>query len=136
MVRWNASLALGIPEIDRQHQALFAQVARFDAAVRAGESGRRLEELFGFLSAYAAAHFAAEEGALRESGYPDLERHAGEHTEFRRRLRSLVPHWESEGASTALLLALTGFLYEWLDAHVASSDQEAGRWLSSRAPRT
>lgn len=47
-------------------------------------------------------------------------------------LRSLVPHWESEGDSPALLLALTGFLDLWLRDHITSSDQRLGDYLRGR----
>jgi hemerythrin len=126
---WQPSLAIGIAEIDAQHEALFEHAARFEAAVKAREPNPRLAELFGFLTRYAAFHLAAEERLLREARYPGLAEHARQHADFRRRLASLVPHWESEGGSTALLLALVGFLDLWLRDHVMRSDQRIGAFL-------
>jgi hemerythrin len=133
MLPWDPSLAIGIPEIDEQHRSLFEQAARFDAAVRSGVKGKEIQELFSFLAAYANEHFAAEERLMQEAGYPRLASHALEHAEFRRRLATLLPHWESEGDSTALLMAVSGFLMRWLREHIGASDRAVGEHLRSRS---
>jgi hemerythrin-like metal-binding protein len=135
MLDWDPALAIDVPEIDAQHRALFAQAARFDAAVRAGESSREIQQLLDFLSRYAVEHFEAEERLMREVEYPRLPRHALEHAEFRRRLSTLLPHWESEGDSVSLLMALSGFLMRWLREHVATSDRAIGEHIRARARR-
>jgi hemerythrin len=94
----------------------------------------RLQELFTFLDDYAKAHFAAEEQLMRDVGYPGLADHAQEHSEFKRRLRSFAPQWESEGNSTAMLFALSGLLQFWLTDHVTSSDQRIGEFLRGHVP--
>jgi hemerythrin len=132
MLTWDASLALGVPEIDAQHQELFAQAARFDAAVRAGHPTRELQGLFDFLAGYAEEHFQAEQRLMDEIGYPRQASHTLEHAEFRRRLATLLPHWESEGDSTALLMAVSGFLTRWLREHIATSDRAIGDFLAAR----
>jgi hemerythrin len=129
MLPWKPSLAIGVAEIDAQHRTLFERAARFEAAVQAREPSIRLQELFTFLEDYARAHFAAEEQLMRDVGYPRLAEHVQEHSEFRRRLQSLLPQLESEGDSTALSLALRGLLELWLTDHVTSSDQRIGEYL-------
>ena len=132
MLAWDPSLAIGVAEIDDQHRSLVEKAAQFDAAVRAGESSRTLQELFDFLARYAQEHFEAEERLMREAGYPRLASHMLEHAEFRRRLATLLPHWESEGDSTSLLMAVSGFLIRWLREHIASSDRAIGEYLRTR----
>src|SRR5512137_2915444 len=97
MLAWDPSLAIDVPEIDAQHRSLFSQAARFDAAVRAGESSAEVEQILAFLSRYAVEHF------------------------------------EAEGDSISLLLALSGFLMRWLREHVATSDRAIGEFLGTRA---
>ena len=135
MLTWDPSLAIDVPEIDDQHRALFAKVERFDAAVRAGVRGAEIRELFTFLGQYANEHFESEERLMREAGYPRLASHTLEHAEFRRRLATLLPHWESEGESISLLMAVSGFLARWLREHVATSDRAIGEYLRTRPPR-
>ncbi len=132
MLDWSDSLSVGVPEIDAQHRTLLERAAALQAAVAAREPAIRVEELFAYLQDYASAHFDSEERVMREAGYPGLQEHAMEHADFRRRLASLVPHWESEGASTALTVALLGFLDHWLEVHVTTTDQRMGDHLRQR----
>lgn len=131
MLVWTPALNIGVPEIDAQHKALFERAGRFEAAVKAHEHNFRLEDLFGYLADYARVHFAAEEQFMRDVGYPRIAEHVLEHSEFRRRLLSLVPQWESEDDSTAMLAALLGFLESWLLDHVTNSDQRIADYVKS-----
>jgi hemerythrin-like metal-binding protein len=132
MLTWSPSLAIGVPEIDDQHRTLFERAGRFAAAVHAHERNARLGELFAFLAEYALEHFASEETLMRRVDYPDLEQHVAEHRAFKQRLGSLVPQWDSEGESTAMVLALLGFLDAWLIEHVRGSDQRLGAFIRTR----
>ncbi len=132
MSPWQPALSTGIEEIDAQHRGLFDRIDELEAAIAAGEPGRRLQELFDYLARYAAEHFAAEERWMRETGFPGLAGHRREHADFTRRLRALVPHWQSEGDSKALLLALVGFLHFWVADHVLVSDRRVT--AHARAP--
>ena len=129
MLEWTTSLAVGVSEIDAQHRTLFERAAELEAAVRAREPGGRVGSIFECLDEYARAHFASEERLMREVDYPEMERHVHEHLEFRRRLASLVPHWESEGPSAAMTMALLGFLDRWLSDHVTASDRQLGAFV-------
>ena len=132
MLAWTPSLAIGVPWIDAQHQALFGWAERFEAAYRASDPVDRLEEVFAFLAAYTLEHFAAEERFMREVGFPRLAEHVHEHREFMRRFSTLVSQWSSEGASPALLAALRGFLDLWLSQHVGKSDQRIAAFVRGR----
>jgi len=134
MTRWSPSLSIGVPEIDDQHQALFEYAVRVEEAIHSGHFNYRVEEIFGFLSAYAEKHFEAEERLMRETDYPGLPGQILEHRDFQRRLSSLVPQWESEGASASLVIALLGFLDFWLTDHIKSSDQGIADHLKTHAP--
>jgi hemerythrin len=129
MLTWSPQFEIGVLEIDAQHRTLLERVGRFGDAVRAGEPYERLEELFLYLSRYAVEHFEAEERLMQGMNYPDLAAHAAEHQAFKKRLRSLVPQWDSEGASRALLLALQGFLETWLVDHILKRDQRIGEYV-------
>jgi hemerythrin len=132
MLVWTPALAIGVPEIDAQHKTLFERAGRFEAAVKAHEHSYRLEDLFAYLVDYARVHFAAEERFMREVGYPGLAEQVHEHAEFRRRLLSLVPQWESEDDSPAMLAALVGFLDSWLVDHVTRSDRRIADYVRTR----
>jgi hemerythrin len=132
MLEWTTSLTVGVPEIDAQHRTLFERAADLETAVRTNQPWKQMEKLFAYLEEYARAHFESEERLMREVGYPETADHVHEHSEFKRRLASLVPHWESEGPSTAMTMALMGFLDGWLATHVGTSDQRFGVFLRER----
>jgi hemerythrin len=132
MLAWIPSLEIGVAEIDAQHRSLFERAGRFAAAVQAREPQDRLEELFAFLVEYALEHFAAEERYMREMGYPQLAQHIQEHAQFKRRLAALVPQWNAEGGSQALLMTVLEFLDSWLTEHVTRSDQRIAEHARSR----
>jgi hemerythrin len=132
MIAWTPELAIGVPEIDEHHKSLFGHAARFEAAVTAGEPSEHLGEMFAFLMQHEVEHFEAEERLMRETDYLGLAEHVRQHADFKRRLHGLVPHWESEGGSTALLLAVRGFLDLGLRDHIASSDRRFAEFMRGR----
>jgi hemerythrin len=82
MLVWTPLLAIGIPEIDRQHRALFERAEEFEAAVKARKPAYHLEELFSYLENYVRTHFEAEERLVRERDFPHLAQHVKEHQDF------------------------------------------------------
>ncbi len=81
-IPWTPALAVGVPEIDAQHQELFRRAERLITALRTGDRGE-VEPLVRYLAAYAVEHFAAEERYMREIGYPGLDGHRAVHRAFR-----------------------------------------------------
>jgi len=127
--KWTPEMAIGDPEIDAQHLGLFEEAARFEAAAGAGEPHARLRALLASIAGRAVEHFLAEEKLMRDVGYPRLAQHVQEHTYVKRRFRSLVPQWDSEGDSAEMIMVLLGFLDLWLNTHVAHSDRQLGDFL-------
>ena len=66
---------------------------------------------------------------MREVGFPRSTEHLQEHSYVRRRFRSLVPQWDSEGDSKEMLAVLLGFLDLWLNTHIAHSDRQIGDFI-------
>jgi len=128
MLDLEPSLVIGVPEIDAQHKVLFEEVASFEAAVNA-HLPYRFREFLTYLQMYARTHFEAEERLMRDVGYPLLAAHIHEHSDFKRRLQSLVPKWEVESDSPAFVLAVHGLLHFWLADHVTVSDKRLQAFL-------
>jgi hemerythrin len=128
--KWLPEMAIGVPEIDAQHLALFEAAARFEAAAKAGESHDRLKALLTAIADRAVEHFLAEEKLMREVGYPRMAEHLQEHSYVRRRFRTLTPQWDSEGDSAQMITVLLGFLDLWLNTHVAHSDRQIGEFIA------
>src|SRR5690242_236110 len=98
-IQWTPALAVGIDEIDGQHQELFRRAARLLDAIRAGRHPDELSELIRFLHAYAVEHFGLEEGWMRDVSYPGYLRHKAEHDRFISDLLALAEEHAQKGST-------------------------------------
>ncbi len=130
-IQWSPALAVGVPEIDAQHQELFRRAERLIGALRAGDRGE-VEPLVRYLTSYAVEHFAAEERYMREIGYPGLEGHRAAHDTFREDFAELVADYEKKGPTPLVALNMHNWLSDWLRRHVGGLDVEIGRFAEAK----
>jgi hemerythrin len=134
-IPWTDSLAVGIPEIDQQHQELFLRLERLLHGIVGGEReevGRLLE----FLSDYVVRHFGAEERWMMQSGYPDYPRHKAEHDRFMQDFLRMQVEFEQKGPTVLMGMRVNNWVAAWLRQHIIDVDMALGRFLAGRvAPR-
>ena len=130
-IQWSPSLAVGVPEIDAQHQELFRRAERLITALRAGDRGE-VEPLVRYLDEYVVEHFSAEERYMREIGYPGLEGHRVAHDAFRQDLAEMVHDFERKGPTPLVALTMHNWLSDWLRRHTGGIDQEIGRFAEAK----
>jgi hemerythrin len=130
-IAWTQDLELGVEEVDAQHRALYANVNRLLEAMAAGRSAD-LVSILDFLGTYVHEHFRTEERIMRESTYPNLERHAALHRAFASDLGERVDAYRARGATASLAVDLCAWLTDWLREHLRGEDAELGRWLRAR----
>ncbi len=130
-IQWSPSLAVGVAEIDAQHQELFRRAERFIAALRTGDRGEVLP-LVRYLADYVVEHFAAEERFMREIGYPGLEAHRSVHETFREDFAEVMADFERKGPTPLVALTMHNWLSDWLRRHVGSLDVEIGRFADAK----
>ncbi|MGB0682039.1 MAG: hemerythrin family protein [Magnetovibrionaceae bacterium] len=65
--------------LDRDHAMMLARLQGLENSIQAGESARRLTELFNDLIEQARFHMQAEEAQLAEAGFSELADHRAEH---------------------------------------------------------
>jgi hemerythrin len=130
-LQWTPALAVGIPDIDEQHQELFRRAERLIAALRAGDK-REVLPLLAYLDEYVVHHFEGEERVMRELGYPGLEAHAAAHASFRKDFREMVRDFRRTGPTALVALTIHNWLSDWLRQHLGGLDLELGRFLASR----
>ena len=122
MSTWNASLAVGHPAIDQQHQELFAHADRLSAALRNGRAREEVLHLVGFLRDYTHLHFRSEEELMRDQGYPEAAAHETKHRAFERRLDGLESRARAHGSSTSIALEISALVKGWLVDHIGVDD--------------
>ena len=127
-VQWTQVLALGIAEIDEQHQELFRRV---DALLEASSSGDPAEvtRMLGFLREYVDHHFAAEEAFMRAQGYPGYEGHRAEHLDLVERVRGVEQQHRLAGGGPTTAASLHRLLSEWLRTHIGVTDASMARFV-------
>ena len=130
VMHWSVNYYTGLPEVDRQHEALFGLVNRlYDAR---GHRAELLEQAFADLRDYVREHFSLEEALMAESGIDAgyIARHHAAHENFVMRVDEL---WNfhragSESAADELL----GFLMAWLREHILHTDRKMALEIHAR----
>ncbi|MFT3917455.1 MAG: bacteriohemerythrin [Anaeromyxobacteraceae bacterium] len=130
LFRWTPDLATGIQAIDEEHQELFRRVEGLLVASRSGRGHQELTAAFEFLEQYTAHHLAEEEALMKQSGYPELGAHVGEHWEFSAQLRAFAAEHAREHYSDDLAARVGRSLSEWIYRHVRRTDRALGRFLA------
>ncbi|MDE1928033.1 MAG: hypothetical protein KGL18_04875 [Burkholderiales bacterium] len=111
---WDAALATGHAEIDRQHQELFACSSRLlTAGPSAGPAFMELYES-------TRRHFDFEERLMRDIGYPHSFTHALLHSRLLGALNAVRQEIVAEGLGDERLRT---FVYRWLVGHIVEHDR-------------
>lgn len=114
---WDASRhTLGVTELDHVHQEFIAQVA---ALIRSGDA--EFPTLFQILINHTREHFMAEGRLMRETKYPGLAMHEGEHHRVLGELQQLNRTLKRGRLPLVRAFVKQG-LPEWFDTHLAMMD--------------
>jgi hemerythrin len=131
MIKWTPDLAVGIEEIDAQHQELFRRAERFVAGLT--EPTRQdVGILLSYLRLYCVTHFGAEESWMRQVSYPDYEKHKGEHDGFIEHILELSREHERRGGPGLEPPRVGSWLQRWLEEHVSGTDKAFATFVLSR----
>jgi hemerythrin-like metal-binding protein len=96
-----------------------------------GQGKIALSRVLDRLVQYTAAHFAHEERLMRLHHYPDLAKHLAQHEALTKQVLAFQSDFES-GRATVTVQVLQ-FLKQWLQNHIAESDQKYAPYLRSKA---
>jgi hemerythrin len=129
-ISWDPSLSLGVADIDRQHQELFARLDTLLEAMRGGKTVDEVERTLRFLGDYVVTHFRAEEDLMRKRAYPGLEAHAEEHRRFVEDFSNLVREFLNEGVTTLLTIRTNARVTAWLRDHIYRTDKALASFLA------
>lgn len=134
---WRPDLATGIRAIDREHEQLLASVHALREAARTGDLGTG-EQVLAYLERYAAEHFAAEERAMWETGYPGLDAHWSLHLSFATVLARRKADYAASRTKASVLFQLARWMDWWLEEHLLGADAEMARHLRAHVhdPKT
>lgn len=134
MFEWKAEYAVGISEIDRQHQELFRMGSEIYDLVLDVSGEAPPEQVFSLVEAlkgYAEEHFALEESLMERYEYPDLEEHRKAHEGFRSHVAEISKGGEDQ-SRTQMVTELIKFITQWVFKHICTEDAAYAPYLKSR----
>ncbi|MBC8240422.1 MAG: hemerythrin family protein [Alphaproteobacteria bacterium] len=120
-IEWSDNYNTGIPDIDAEHQALFALVNDLYDRVETGSAEASINATIEALIDYVNYHFAREEGLLSSCHYPDLENHKVAHRKLQSQLETCRQSYERH-PGTFDMGDFMGFLAYWLQGHILQTD--------------
>jgi methyl-accepting chemotaxis protein len=131
LITWSNALSVGDAEIDRQHQQLVRMINSLHEAMRRGETGNMLGQLFDGLVQYTAEHFHYEEGRMAAAQYPNLSDHRARHADLVRQVQALQEKFAS--GNQHINMKVMRFLKSWITEHIQKSDQRYAPYLQAQA---
>jgi hemerythrin len=134
---FSPELALGIPELDDQHQALFDMLGRIDAV--SPDMYRQLDDdetdemldIMNDLKDSAMQHFSFEENLMDEADYPGLDDQQDAHERFLDDLTRVEA--ELMNGTSVPLVKIHGFLADWFDEHIREKDLHFAKFRKESA---
>ena len=120
---WNSDWDTGHPLVDQQHHELFALAQALFKALHHGQEADQ-QRMLAFLTSYVEMHFASEEQAMLQAGYPALAHHRGIHDAMRARVAALEGGEITDG--------VLDFIVDWLITHINGEDRAMAAYLCTR----
>ncbi len=121
-LKWDQSLELGIPSIDKQHQTLVEMVNHFYDTLNSSDYKDNIGTLLEGLADYTVKHFAHEEKYLKLYDSKLFEEHKKIHDDFVNQVTDLIKKHNS--GHNVLSIKVTKMVKEWIVDHIKGDDRE------------
>jgi hemerythrin len=131
-ILWRDDYAIGVSDIDLQHQRLLFLLNKLNSLVNNGKITRKrvVIELLDDFNEYATHHFSIEESLMTLNLPEDdaVRKHLVAHQSYWIKIPQLTVRYR-EG-DTAAALELLEYLNQWWINHILGTDQALGRELN------
>ncbi len=128
--------AIGIEEIDTQHEQLLERMDILRDYLRRGQSRDAIRDTLKFLESYVQEHFATEVRFMQLHSYPGILAHKAEHEIFLKDFAAMKEKYTAalaQGDITPFLgIDVVGKLSEWFTNHIATVDRKMGDYLAEK----
>ena len=133
ILQWDQSLAVGVHEIDGQHQKLVQMICDLHEAMRTGKGKGQVEQILTELENYSVEHFGYEEKLMEQHKYPGYLNHRKEHEAFVDKVIAFGNDFRANRA--ALTTEVMNFLKNWLVGHIKGTDKKYSSFFNERGVR-
>lgn len=131
-LQWTQALSVGVDEIDNQHKELFNRINNLHTAISQGKGKEDIAKVIKFLEDYVITHFGAEERYMTRYDYPGYLAHKAQHTEFIKDFSNLKKEFETQGATSYLVIQVNLRVGDWLINHIGKVDKALGTFLETK----
>ena len=121
---WKDEYAIGIQEIDNQHETLLEFVTEFEKAVEGRAHLNTVQPLIARAREFVKFHFALEESLMQIVDYPQFAAHRAEHQDVLEQFAILEQRVLRQEMNAELL----PLVHAWLFRHTIDSDQPFVRY--------
>jgi len=129
LITWSDKLAVGVEEIDNQHQKLVQLINGLHNHLLAGDANEIMSKVLERVVDYTGFHFGTEEKLMEKYGFPFSTAHKREHQKL---VNTAVELQTKLNSGNARITSETmNFLKDWLYHHILESDKLLGKHLSS-----
>ncbi|MBK7249694.1 MAG: hemerythrin family protein [Gammaproteobacteria bacterium] len=130
LLEWRDAYALGLPEIDHEHQQMIAEINRLHESLDHNATADDVVDCLGEILAHISAHFALEEKNMRAAAYDGLAEHKADHERLLDELHTIASDVADRGRYDSAVLAAR--LDAWFMKHFGSLDARLHRALRVR----
>lgn len=128
MIQWQPGYAIGVYEVDREHEGLFSLAGRMHQAMLGGQGKHVLEGLLEELVRYTFYHFEHEEQFMKKIGYAGFQEHSRQHDNLRAKVRAMQTR--AAAGELTMTIEVMLFLMDWLRTHILSSDRRIAEYAA------
>ena len=120
---WREKMSTGLAWQDEQHKQIFKKLDELLEAMQQNRGASVVKELLEFLKTYSSKHFEDEEEYMLTHNCTTCIKHKECHSDFKEHLAEIVELYDSQGASTMVVLRLQTWLRDWLIQHIMNIDK-------------
>ncbi len=128
-IQWSANYAIGVKEIDAQHQELVNKLNELLEACAQGKGKEAINGMVDFLGEYVSFHFATDERFIKQSNYPEAPYHIQEHRNFVQTVEKLKEQIAQETIGPGTVVTVNRTVTDWLINHILKVDTKLGTFL-------
>jgi hemerythrin-like metal-binding protein len=127
VIKWRDSYSTGVSQFDSEHRRMVELINGMFEAMRDKKELAEVEKMLEEVINYTQYHFANEEQAMAEIGYPGLAEHREEHDKLKEEAGSFKTRLKEDFDTGTK--NFYHFLREWLTEHILECDMKYGKYL-------
>ncbi|WP_108650156.1 bacteriohemerythrin [Dongshaea marina] len=120
-IQWGSYMELGLPAIDKQHQALIQMINTLAQRLESEEL-ESLPELIQSIVDYGQHHFQTEDAIFSDFDPDYFSWHQPQHHKYCRRINHLAQQFSIAQDKHACAQEILNFLYRWWVSHITEVD--------------